>query len=138
DAALTIIGYAAERGDWPSVLRLVKVAEQVLCLAGRFDAWRQALEHGIHAARLVSDQFTLAYLTHQLGALEFSLDQLELAAFHWQQALQMRRGLHDRTGAARTQANLDLLTPLLDATTGNGQSGPPDTPRPPKRRARSA
>jgi hypothetical protein len=111
-AALSIIGYAAERGEWGAVVRLVEVIEPVLALAGHWQAWRDVLEQGVEAAQAVGDLAAEAHLTHQLGTLEFALDRLDRAGELWQRALGLREELGDQAGAAVTRANLALLAPL--------------------------
>jgi hypothetical protein len=111
-AALVIVRYAAERGQWRAVLRLVDAVESVLAVAGRWEAWRQALELGLDAARVVGDAGAEAKFSHQLGTLEFALDDLERAALLWRRALRLREELGDEDGAAATRANLALLEPV--------------------------
>jgi hypothetical protein len=111
-AALVIVRYAAERGQWPAVVRLVDAVEPVLAVAGRWEAWRQALEWGLEAGRVVGDAGAEAKFSHQLGTLEFALDHLERARSLWQRALGLREELGDQAGAAVTRANLALLEPV--------------------------
>ena len=125
-AALVIVRYAAERGQWRAVVRLVDAVEPVLAVAGRWEAWRQALEWGLEAARVAGDVGAEAKFSHQLGTLEFALDDLERARSLWRRALRLREELGDRAGAAVTRANLALLEPV---------SVPPG-PRPPDDRQR--
>ncbi|HZD01468.1 MAG TPA: hypothetical protein VFA46_15125 [Actinomycetes bacterium] len=110
-AALQIIGYAAQRGQWPAVVRLVQAIEPVLALAGHWEAWRQVLERGLEAAQAVGDIAAEAHLAHQLGTLEFAVDHLDRARQLWQRALELREELGDQAGAAVTRANLALLEP---------------------------
>jgi CARDB len=110
-AALTLIRYAAERGHWTMVIRLVDAVEPVLALAGRWEAWREVLEWGLEAAGSVADAGAEAQFSHQLGTLEFALDDLERARILWERALRLREELGDQAGAAVTRANLALLTP---------------------------
>jgi hypothetical protein len=111
-AALVIVRYAAERGQWPAVIRLVDAVEPVLAVAGRWEAWRQALEWGLEAARVVGDASAEAKFSHQLGTLEFALDDLERARLLWRRALRLREELGDQAAAAVTRANLALLEPV--------------------------
>jgi hypothetical protein len=111
-AALAIIRYAAERGQWRAVVRLVDAVEPVLAVAGRWEAWRQALEWGLEAARVAGDVGAEAKFSHQLGTLEFALDDLERAGSLWRRALRLREELGDRAGAAVTRDNLALLAPV--------------------------
>ena len=111
-AALAIIRYAAERGQWRAVVSLVDAVEPVLAVAGRWEAWRQALEWGLEAARVAGDVGAEGKFSHQLGTLEFALDDLERARSLWRRALRLREELGDWAGAAVTRANLDLLEPV--------------------------
>jgi CARDB len=111
-AALVIIRYAAERGQWRAVVRVVDAVEPVLAVAGRWEAWRQALEWGLEAARVAEDVGAEAKFSHQLGTLEFALDDLERARSLWRRALRLREELGDQAGAAATRANLALLEPV--------------------------
>jgi len=131
-AALRIIGYAAERGEWHAVVRLVEAVEPVLALAGHWEAWREVLERGVEAAQTVGDVAAEAHLTHQLGTLEFAVDHLDRARELWQRALGSREEIGDQAGAAVTRANLALLAP---APSGPGPSG---RRRPSKRAIASA
>jgi hypothetical protein len=126
-AALRIIGYAAERGEWHAVVRLVQAIEPVLALAGRWEAWREVLERGVEAAQTVDDLAAEAHLSHQLGTLEFAVDHLDRARELWQRALELREELGDQAGAAVTRANLALLA------TATTWPGPPSRRRPSKR-----
>jgi HYR domain len=127
DAAVNALGFAAERAEWPAVVRLVRVLEPVLTLAGRWEASREALEQGLTAAREVGDRAAEALFSHQLGTLELSVDGLEQARAHLEHALRLRERLGDRAGAAVSSHNLGLLLP----------AGPPlARPEPrPRRRA---
>jgi hypothetical protein len=118
-AALRIIGYAAERGEWHAVVRLVEAIEPVLALAGHWEAWREVLERGLEAAQAVGDIAAEGHLAHQLGALEFAVDHLDRARELWQRALRLREEIGDQAGAAITRANLALLAP---APSGPGPS----------------
>jgi hypothetical protein len=111
-AALAIARYAAERGQWRAVVRLVDAVEPVLAVAGRWEAWRQALEWGLEGARMTGDAGAEATFSHQLGTLEFALDDLERAHLLWRRALRLREDLGDDAGAAVTRANLALLQPV--------------------------
>jgi hypothetical protein len=107
--AVNLLGYAAEHGQWPGVVRLVRVLEPILTLAGRWEASRDALEQGLAAARQIGDQSAEALFTHQLGTLELSLDELGQAQAHLDQALRLREQLGDHAGAAVSRHNLELL-----------------------------
>jgi HYR domain len=114
--AVNAIGYAAEQGQLPAVVRLVKVLEPVLTLAGRWEAARDVLEQGLAVARQLGDQPAEAWFSHQLGTLEVSLDELGQGQAHLEQALRLREQLKDRAGAAVSHHNLEVLdTPVIQA-----------------------
>jgi len=125
EAALSLIGFAAEQGDLRTVVALVRVVEPILTLAGRWQVYSHALHQGMQAAQQLGDQVSQAYFAHQQGTLALCQDQLPAAQQHLKHALELRRRLGDRRGAERTQQNLEVLQPT-----------PPPTPPPPRRRRR--
>ena len=110
-AALSILGWAAERGDWPTVARLVQVVEPVLTLAGQWEASRQALAVGLQAAHTTGDQIAEALFSHEQGTLALCLDELADAQQLLEHALDLREQAGDREGAAVTRHNLQILQP---------------------------
>jgi hypothetical protein len=108
-AALTIIGYAAERADWPAVVRLVEAVEPILELAGRWDAWGDALTYGLAATRLVGDLAAQGQMEHQLGVHAYIAGDVDRAREYWESALRLRERAGDVEGAAVTRANLALF-----------------------------
>jgi hypothetical protein len=131
EAALTMMEYAAERGDWASAVRLAQAAERVLFLAGRWEAWQHALGRGLDAARASADKAAEAYFVHQQGTLALCQDRLEDAYQLLQQALALREQTGDADGASATRHNLGLLG-VTD------QPLPPPRPRVPRRVMRAA
>ena len=123
-AALGIIEWAAELGDWPAVVRLVRVAEPILTLAGRWEASSHILGQGLEAARATGDHAAEALFEHQQGTLAFCRDELGSAKELLEHALRLCEWLADSAAAAVTRHNLQLLQPA-----------PP--PPPPDRPARS-
>jgi hypothetical protein len=125
EAALTMMEFAAERGEWTSVLQLARAAERVLFLAGRWEAWHDTLGRGLDAARASGDKAAEAFFVHQQGTLAFCLDQLEEADRLLTRALALREQIGEADGADVTRHNLRLLKP----------PGPPSTswPRVPRR-----
>jgi PKD repeat protein len=124
EAALSLIGFAAEQGDLRTVVALVRVVEPILTLAGRWQVYSQALHQGMQAAQQLGDQVSQAYFAHQQGTLALCQDQLPAAQQHLHHALELRRRLGDRRGAERTQHNLKVLQP----------TPPPPPPRPRRKR----
>jgi hypothetical protein len=113
--------YAAERGDWPTVVRLARAAERVLFIAGRWEAWHHTLSQGLEAARASADRAAEAFFSHQQGTLAFCQDQLDDALRLLRQALTLREQIGDHAAAEVTRHNLRLLEP-------------PDLPPPPRPR----
>jgi Abnormal spindle-like microcephaly-assoc'd, ASPM-SPD-2-Hydin len=114
-AALTVIEWAAERGDWPVVVELVRVAEPVLTLAGRWEASSHVLGRGLNAARATDDHAAEALFAHEQGALAFCRDELGAAKQLFEDALELRERIGDAVGAELTRMNLQLLQPPPEA-----------------------
>jgi hypothetical protein len=115
-AALGIIEWAAELGDWPAVVRLVRVAEPILTLAGRWEASSHILSQGLEAAKATGDHAAEALFAHQQGTLAFCRDELGAARQLLERALRLREWLADSDGAAVTRHNLQLLQPPAAAS----------------------
>jgi len=111
EAALTMLEFAAERGEWTSVLQLARAAERVLFLAGRWDAWHDTLSRGLDAARATGDEAAEAFFVHQQGTLAFCQDRLEDAYQLLRDALALREQIGDADGTDVTRHNLRLLEP---------------------------
>jgi hypothetical protein len=109
EAALSMMEFAAERGDWTTVVRLARGAERVLFITGRWEAWHHTLSQGLNAARTSGDRASEAFFTHQQGTLAFCQDQLDDARQLLQRALTMRTQIRDDDGASITRHNLRLL-----------------------------
>ncbi len=114
-AALSIIGYAAERADWPAVVRLAEAIEPVLAMSGRWEAWSDILARGLAAARLVGDLAAQARMSHQLGVHQFAMNHPDQAREYWEEALRLREEVNDAAGAAVTRFNLRQLPPVASA-----------------------
>jgi hypothetical protein len=110
-AAVAIAGWAAEGSDWTGVIEVVRVAEPILTLAGHWEASRQALTQGLHAAVAVGDHFSEALFSHQQGTLALCLDELTSAHQLLTHALLLREQHGDHEGAAATRHNLEILQP---------------------------
>jgi hypothetical protein len=110
-AAVAIAEWAAEGGDWPGVIELVRVAEPILTLAGHWEASRQALTYGLHAAATAADHLSEALFAHQQGTLALCLDELTSAQQLLSHALRLREEHGDHDGAAVTRHNLEILRP---------------------------
>jgi beta-lactam-binding protein with PASTA domain len=130
DAVLAILEFTAERREWDTALQLARVAEQIVFIAGRWEAWHHVLSQGLTAANATGAGGLQAYFSHQLGSLELCLDRLDDAARVLQQALALREQANDLDGAAATRQNLELLgfAPLPPPPPPG-----PLPPRPPRR-----
>ncbi len=110
DALLSLIGYTAERRDWDLVVRLVRVAEPILTLAGRWESCRLVLEIGIRAATAVGDIAAEGHFRHQQGTLAQCLDEVDVARLQLSRALELRERSGELVGAEVTRHNLRLLS----------------------------
>lgn len=110
-AALAIAEWSAERGDLPAVVRLIRVAEPILSLAGHWDASYQALNRGLQAAKATGDRAAEALFSHEQGSLALCCDDLNAAQQLLAHALELREQDGDDAGAAVTRHNLQLLQP---------------------------
>ena len=130
EAALAIVEFAAERREWTTVVQLARITEQIVFIAGRWEAWHHVLGQGLGAANsLTSASATQAaaaqaFFSHQLGSLELCLGRLDDATRLLQHALAVRERIGDRPGADLTRQNLQLL----------GFAPPPKPPQPPPHR----
>jgi hypothetical protein len=110
-AAVAIAGWAAEGSGWTEVIKVVRVAEPILTLAGHWEASRQALTHGLRAAVAGGDHLSEALFSHQQGTLALCLDELTSAHQLLTHALLLREQHGDHEGAAVTRHNLEILQP---------------------------
>jgi hypothetical protein len=109
EAALGLLGFAAEQGQWEAIVRLTTVVERVLFVQGHWQGWQQALGHGIEAARQAGNAAAGAYHSHQQGTAHFLEGRVDAARADLQRALDLRTRLGDTAGAAVTRANLELI-----------------------------
>jgi hypothetical protein len=121
-AALGIIGWAAELGDWPAVVRLVRVAEPILTLAGRWEASSHILGQGLEAAKATGDRAAEALFSHEQGSLALCRDDLDAARQLLEHALELRERIGDDAGAEVTRHNLQLLQPPPAPPINSGRS----------------
>jgi hypothetical protein len=106
---IAAIVLCAERGRWLDVIRLVGAVEPVLAVGARWQAWRDVLDQGLEAARAADDSFAEADFSHQLGTLEISLGRTGPGRALLLHALERRQALGDRSGAAVSRANLEMM-----------------------------
>lgn len=112
DAVVSLIGYAAERGEWTTVTQLVRAAEPILTLAGRWRAAAHALDAGQQAAQAIGDTAAEALFAHQRGTLALCQDDPDTAVTLLSRALELREQLGDDAGAEVTRHNLALIAPV--------------------------
>ncbi|MDT0469220.1 choice-of-anchor D domain-containing protein [Streptomyces gibsoniae] len=120
-AALTLVEFAAERGNWRAILRLAAAAELVLFFQGHWQAWGEMVAYGMTAAHHAGDAAAEAYFSHQQGTLHFLEDRGEAARQALSHALELRTQMGDAAGAAVTRANLNFVTGS-DPASGPGDS----------------
>ncbi|MFH9420717.1 hypothetical protein [Streptomyces sp. NPDC017529] len=111
EAALSLLGIAAEQRQWQAVIKLAVVVERALFIQGHWQAWQHTLAQGITAAQATGQTAAEAYFTHQQGVQHFLHDRMDQARHFLRRALDLRTRLGDLAGAAVTQANLSLLEP---------------------------
>jgi hypothetical protein len=105
-----LIARGAAMGQWAEVLRLARVVEGPLTLAGRWQAWQSVLQHGLSAARALGDQAAEAWLLHQEGVRALALGDTGQAQEALGRALEIREAIGDQAGAAATERILDIAT----------------------------
>ncbi|MEU1313101.1 ATP-binding protein [Streptomyces cinnamoneus] len=136
-AALSVIGFVAERREWTAVIRVVRAIQPILALKGRWEAWNHVLAEGIEAARAVGDQASEALFTNQQGLLAFCGDRLDAARNCFEKARDLWDRLGDEDGSAVARHNLAQLLPAAvqpAASTSPSPSLPPPSQPPPQRR----
>ncbi|MFL6193077.1 MAG: choice-of-anchor D domain-containing protein [Thermoanaerobaculia bacterium] len=111
-----LLAWAGKTGRWREALRIARVLEGVLLVAGRWSAWAEVLDFARQAAKAVNDPATEAWSLHQLGTRLLCLDDKAEARPLLERALEIREALGDRKGAAITRHNLGLIV------------APPETP----------
>jgi hypothetical protein len=110
DAAITLLGIAAEQGDHEGVVLLTRCLEPLLLLAERWDACGHILDVGIQSAQQIGDRAQRAYLSHQRGSLAIAQGDVVTAQNELVNAMNLRRLLQDPAGAARSEENLALVS----------------------------
>lgn len=111
DGLVSLIGEAARRRQWETVVRLVHVVEPVLTLAGRWDACRRVLHDGVDAATQLGDSSASAWFLHQSGTLALGLGLRADAESELRRALALRERAGEAQAARVTADNLHRLPP---------------------------
>ena len=130
EAVLAILEFAAERQEWDTAVQLARIAEQIVFIAGRWEAWHHVLGQGLAAANATQASAAQAFFCHQLGSLELCLGRLDDAARLLQHALAVRERIGDLQGADLTRQNLQLLG-ISPPPPPPQESQPPSPPHPP-------
>ena len=104
------IAWAAQQGHETAALELSRAISPHLTHFGLWDAWGSLLNRALKAAQVIHDQHAEAWALHQLGTRAALSNQAEAIAL-LKQALELRRTIGDKAGAAITQHNLDVLIP---------------------------
>jgi hypothetical protein len=120
---LTVLDAAFEASRWDAVVRLGCAASNAFALAGRWDAWRSALDHVRTAAATANDERHAAWALHELGARAIVLGQRDARPL-LEEALALRTKLGDAQATAATSA-------LLAHVRGADGSIPPEPYEPP-------
>ena len=94
-----------------TVVQLARVAEQILFITARWQAWHHVLSQGLTASKAAHASTIEAYFSHQLGSLELCLDHLDEASRLLRHALTLREQDGDTDGADLTRHNLQLVEP---------------------------
>jgi hypothetical protein len=127
DVLLRTIRKAAEKKQWQAVARIGRALEPFLILWKRWQAWSDLASLILNAARALGDRHLEAWILHQMGTRAMCLGNPDQARQLLTQALNIRRGIGDRSGRLVTQHNLDVLNHGFvrprQNTKNNGGSG---------------
>jgi hypothetical protein len=111
--ALNLLLALLERSNheqrWDEVITIGRGIEKALIFDNRWSAWARTLEMILNAAQALGNQVVQAWALHQIGTRDLCLNDLEAARDSLTQALKIREALGDKTGAAITRHNLDLI-----------------------------
>lgn len=127
DALLQVAGLAHQRGQWLSLLRLVRLVEGAFALGGQWDGWGRLLRWALDGAQRLSAPASEAWAWHQIGTRALMQGDRAGARAALESALAQRVALGDEAGTALTRHNLSLLAPPPPPP----DRSPPDEPPPP-------
>ncbi|GGL10560.1 hypothetical protein [Mangrovihabitans endophyticus] len=132
-AGLSLIKFGAKQLEWDYVVRLIRVVEPVLALAGRWEACRQLLELGMRGAQAVGDSAAQAFFAHEQGTLALCQARTSEAGTLLTEAVRIREALGDVPGANVSRHNLSLVAASGAAAAEPGPAQPePSQPEPSK------
>lgn len=121
DLTLTLLEKCNREHRWDDVIKLGRGIEKALTHVKRWSEWMRVLEMILKAAQALGNRATQGWAMHQLGTRDLCLGNHEPARQMLTQALKLRETLGDKTAAAVTRHNLNLLL------------APPAPPREPPR-----
>ncbi len=122
EALLETLENAAAASHWQEVFQIGTAVEPSFVLSGRWGLWDRLLGLLARAAEALGDSATQAWILHQRGSRALCLDKSAQARELLSRALEMRRAVGDRAGAAATKHNLELLGGVPPGPKG-GNSG---------------
>src|SRR6266508_3134906 len=120
-AVMATVENAVAMNRWQEVLQIGLAIEPNFVTGLRWGLWEQLLRLLLQAGQILSDRFIEAWALHQLGSRALCLGNFQRARDLLSRALEIRRAIRDRSGAAATQHNLRLIP----------GGTPPHTPRGP-------
>jgi len=124
---LGLMRWAAGQQRWRDVIALGRAVDPFLTLRGLWSAWLETLELVRAAAAGLNERAIEAWALHQLGTRQIGMGDMEQAVSLLRQALEQRKLLGDREGAAYTRHNLNLLGYSDDGDQRGPKNFPPVT-----------
>ena len=104
------LAHALESSRWAAAAVVGRAVERALALQGRWDAWKEAIEGVLEAARALGDRSGEAWALHQLGTRALALGDEERAAADLERAIGIREALGHDGAADHSRRNLALLS----------------------------
>jgi len=129
DLTLNLLERANREHRWDDVITLGRGIEKVLCLVKRWSAWLRVLELILNAAKSLGNRAVQGWAMHQIGTRELCLNNLDAARQTLTEALNIRKALGDKAGAAVTQHNLNLIIAPPVPPRDTPRSGPKPAPK---------
>lgn len=109
---LGLLTWAAAQGQWANVAALGRAIDPYLTLRGLWESWHETLGEVRRAANEMKDAALQGWVLHQLGTYEIGMGNLSAGRNLLEQAVTIRKGLGDETGAAYSQHNLQFVAPV--------------------------
>jgi hypothetical protein len=110
---LGLLAWAAANGQWANVAALGRGIDPYLTLRGLWGAWSKTLGEVQRAAKALQDVALTGWVLHQLGTYEFGMGNVAAARKFLEEAISIRKTLGDNIGAAYSQHNLQIITPVV-------------------------